>query len=146
MHNTLTIDADWVRFSTPDVVLTLGYRAIARRFFHRDIPSPYEVEMAIAAIEDTIQATPTLHHVASHFACADGYLAAIAHSAGVNGPLLTQQQIENVFNRVADVIAGSPKYHDEFPDGADFISYLVIVRELSHHLNIQQITLTGAAT
>ncbi|WPD76610.1 hypothetical protein OGM23_04395 [Dickeya fangzhongdai] len=140
MNDSFTIDEEHVRFTTPDIALSIGYRAIARQFFHHKIPSPYEVEMAIATIEDKLQATPALRQVAQHIASADSYLKEIARSAGSHGTL-TQQQIESVFNRVADVISGSPFHDGEFPDDAGFISYLVIVRELSHHLNIQQITL-----
>ncbi|MEI7256611.1 hypothetical protein [Dickeya dadantii] len=51
---------------------------------------------------------------------------------------MIQQQIENVFNRVADIISGSPCHDGEFPDEMGFIRYLIIVRELS--LNIRQST------
>ncbi|WP_263065188.1 hypothetical protein [Dickeya dadantii] len=146
MNDSFTISEEHVRFTAPDIALPMGYRAIARQFFHHNIPSPYDVEMAIAAIEDRLQATPALRQVAQHISSADGYLKEIARSAGSHD-ILTQQQIENVFNRVADVISGSPWRDGEFPDAPGFISYLVIVRErlivreLSHHLNIQQITL-----
>ncbi|WP_226860694.1 hypothetical protein [Dickeya dianthicola] len=140
MNDSFTIGEDHVRFTTPDITLPMGYRAIARQFFHHHIPSPYDVEMAIAAIEDALQAVPALRQVAHHMSSADPYLKALARSAGSHD-LLTQQQIENVFNRVADVISGSPRHDGEFPDETGFISYLVMVRELSHHLNIQQITL-----
>ncbi|NAT78349.1 hypothetical protein CWD78_12790 [Dickeya dadantii] len=140
MNESFTIGEEHVRFSTPDLALPMGYRAIARQFFHHNIPSPYDVEMAIAAIEDLLQSAPALRQVAQHFSSADHYLKEIARSAGSHD-MLTQQQIENVFNRVADVISGSPWRDGEFPDETGFISYLIIVRELSHHLNIQQITL-----
>ncbi|WP_459594672.1 hypothetical protein [Dickeya ananatis] len=109
-------------------------------FFRHTIPSAYDVEMAIATIEDVIQATSVLRQVAQQASCADPYLKEIARITGSHD-MLTQQQIEDVFNRVADVISGSPKRDGEFPDEIGFISYLVIVRELSHHLNIQQIML-----
>ncbi|WP_033570906.1 hypothetical protein [Dickeya undicola] len=140
MNDSFTIGEEHVRFTTPDITLPIGYRAIARQFFHHKLPSPYEVEMAIAIVEDQLQAIPALRQVAQQASCADPYLKAIAHSAGSHDTL-TQQQIENVFNRVADVISGSPQRDGEFPDDAGFISYLVIVRELSHHLTIQQIAL-----
>ncbi|GAB7201986.1 hypothetical protein [Dickeya oryzae] len=109
-------------------------------FFRHTIPSAYDVEMAIATIEDVIQATSVLRQVAQQASCADPYLKEIARITGSHD-MLTQQQIEDVFNRVADVISGSPKRDGEFPDDIGFISYLVIVRELSHHLGILQIML-----
>ncbi|ACZ77362.1 hypothetical protein LHK94_01665 [Dickeya zeae] len=140
MNELFTIGDDHVSFTAPEVVLPLGYQAIAHRFFRHTIPSAYEVEMAIATIEDVLQATSALRQVAQQASCADPYLKEIARITGSHD-MLTQPQIEDVFNRVADVISGSPKRDGEFPDETGFISYLVIMRELSHHLNIQQIIL-----
>lgn len=130
-----------VHFSQPDITLPIGYLTISQQFFHHDIPSPYEVEMAIAMIEDHIQATPQLHHIADEFDCNDHYLQQIAQIIGA-GDVIDQSEIERVFNRVADVVSGSPKREGEFPDDKKFISYLLIIRELSHHLNIQKINNT----
>ena len=137
MYNeSFTISENKVHFSQPDISLPVGYMAISRQFFHHNIPSPYEIEMAIATIEDNLQATPQLHHLAPAFYCTDDYLKIISHIAGVEDTI-TQAQIEQVFNRVADIVSGSPKREGEFPDDKNFISYLLIIRELSHHLNIQ---------
>lgn len=139
MHSeSFTISENKVHFSNPDISLPIGYAAISRQFFHRELPSPYEVEMAIATIEDHIQATPQLHHLAPEFNCADDYLRLILNLVGED-QAITQSQIEQVFNRVADVISGSPKRQGEFPDDINFISYLIIIRELSHHLNIEKV-------
>jgi len=135
---SLTISENKVHFSQPDISLPIGYAAISRQFFHRDITSAYEVEMAIATIEDHIQATPQLRHIAQEFDCSDDYLNQILHIAGVD-EVITQAQIEQVFNRIADVVSGSPKREGEFPDDKNFISYLLIIREISHHLNILKI-------
>lgn len=70
-----------VHFSQPDITLPIGYLTISQQFFHHDIPSPYEVEMAIAMIEDHIQATPQLHHIADEFDCNDHYLQFIMRGA-----------------------------------------------------------------
>ncbi|MBS0849407.1 hypothetical protein [Citrobacter sp. JGM124] len=139
MHRDFfTISENKVSFSQPEISLPIGYAAISRQFFHREIPSPYEVEMAISTIEDHIQATPQLHHLPPEFNCSDDYLKLILHIAGEEH-VITQSQLEQVFNRVADVISGSPKHEGEFPDDRNFISYLIIIRELSHHLNIKSV-------
>lgn len=138
---SFTIGADNIRFTVPGVTLPVGYHALSQRYFHHTIPSPGEVEMAINAIEDALQAAPQLHTTPSRTTCADHFLKEIATVAGVSARL-TQQDIEQVFNRVADVIAGSPRQPGEFPADPAFIGYLLIVRELSHHLHIQDIFLT----
>lgn len=137
-RGSFSISEKNVHFSEPDISLPVGYVAISQQFFHHDIPSPYDVEMAIATIEDHIQAAPQLHQIASEFDCNDVYLQQIAQVAGVAG-VIEQSEIERVFNRVADVVSGSPKREGEFPNDKHFISYLLIIRELSHHLNIQKI-------
>lgn len=128
-----------VIFNQPDISLSVGYQSIAQQFFHSDIPSPYEVEMAIATFEDHIQATPQLHHIAPEFTCHDDYLKQVMQIAGV-GNEISQTEIERVFNRIADVVSGSPKHEGEFPEDKNFISYLLMIRELSHHLNIEKIS------
>lgn len=138
-NGSFSISEQKVQFSQPDISLPIGYLSIAQQFFKRDIPSPYDVEMAIATIEDHIQATPQLHHIAPEFDCHDDYLAQIMGIAGVS-EVITQSEIEQVFNRVADVVSGSPKRDGEFPEDKNFISYLLIIRELSHHLNIEKIS------
>lgn len=138
-NGSFSISEQKVQFSQPDISLPIGYLSIAQQFFKRDIPSPYDVEMAIATIEDHIQATPQLHHIAPEFDCHDDYLAQIMGIAGVS-EVITQSEIEQVFNRVADVVSGSPKRDGEFPEDMNFISYLLIIRELSHHLNIEKIS------
>lgn len=137
-NESFSISEKTVQFSQPDISLAVGYLAIAQQFFQRDIPSPYEVEMAISTIEDHIQATPQLHHIAPVFDCHDDYLQQIMRIAGVS-EVISQSEIEQVFNRIADVVSGSPKREGEFPEDKNFISYLLIIRELSHHLNIEKI-------
>lgn len=136
---SFSISEQKVQFSEPAISLPIGYLSLAQQFFHRDIPSPYEVEMAIATFEDHIQATPQLHHIAPEFACHDDYLQQIMQIAGV-GNEISQTEIELVFNRIADVVSGSPKHEGEFPEDRNFISYLLMIRELSHHLNIERIS------
>jgi len=140
--NFFSINDDNIQFIQPPVVLTVGYHSLASRCFRHTSPSPYELEMAIAHIEDALQAEPLLRHLSTDYANADPYLHVIAQLAGAE-ETLSQQHIESVFNRVADVVSGSPKRPGEYPDEADFVSYLTLVREISHHLNIQNIRLVS---
>ena len=136
---TFSIGESSLQFSQPAITLPIGYVAIAERFFrHPPRPTPYEVELAIAAVEDCIQATPALHGVSERFACADDMLREIARIAGAEATL-TQCQLEDLFNRVADVISGSPLREGEFTDEPHFYSYLIILREMAHHLGIDEI-------
>lgn len=142
--NFFSIGEDHIQFIPPQVVLTFGYHSLAGQCFRHGSPSAYGVEMAIAHVEDAIQAEPLLRGLSPDYASADAYLHIIAGLAGAEDRL-SQPQIESVFNRVADVLSGSPKRPGEYPDEADFVSYLTIVREISHHLNIENIQLVGQA-
>ncbi|MGG4605038.1 hypothetical protein ACLPHM_09630 [Paenalcaligenes sp. Me131] len=135
---TFTIDADQIRFTQPALSLGIGYRTLAQQCFHHTPPTPYEVEMAIATVEDHIESMPELLQTASQQVCADAYLQDIARRTG-DEQTLSQLELERLFNRMADVVSGSPMKDGEFPDDTNFFSYLLIVRELSHHLKIQRI-------
>lgn len=126
-------------FSLPAITLPLGYQRLARQSFRQKCPSAMDVETAIAHVEDCIQAMPELRQTRPHAHCDDPWIIEIARVAGSQG-VLTQAQIEHLFNRVADVVSGSPKHANEYPDDAEFISYLIILREFSHHLGIVEIT------
>ncbi len=125
------------------ITLNIGPKNIATRYFKHDIPSPYEVEMAIIEIEDTIEAIAhtwhryvancTVNLVASKTQFAD--LIAISK---IDNTLIVSQ-LEYTFNRLADVIAGSPKRLNELKIDAQFISLVLILRELMHHLSIEAI-------
>ncbi|MGG4773342.1 hypothetical protein ACLO87_01750 [Paenalcaligenes sp. Me52] len=136
---TFSIDADHIRFTQPALSLAIGYRTLAQQCFNHTPPTPYEVEMAIATVEDHIESMPELQQTASHQVCADAYLQDIVRRTG-DEQTLSQLELERLFNRMADVVSGSPMKDGEFPDDTNFFSYLLIVRELSHHLKIQRIT------
>lgn len=141
MGNTMfSIGEDHIRFAQPALSLAIGYRTLAQHCFNHTPPTPYEVEMAIATVEDYIEAMPELQQLASNQVCADAYLQDIARRVG-SEQALSQLELERLFNRMADVVSGSPMREGEFPDDKNFFSYLLIVRELSHHLGIQHIAL-----
>lgn len=135
-----SIGEEHIRFAHPALSLAIGYRTLAQQCFSHTPPTPYEVEMAIATVEDHIEAMPELQQVGSDQVCADAYLQDIASRVG-SAQTLSQLELEHLFNRVADVVSGSPMKDGEFPNDKNFFSYLLIMRELSHHLGIQRISL-----
>lgn len=137
---TFAITEDQIHITQPPLSLAIGYRSLAQHCFRHTPPTPYEVEMAIATVEDHIEAMPELQQVASHQICADTLLHELARIAG-NEREISQIALEALFTRMADVVSGSPLREGEFPDDTHFFSYLLIMRELSHHLGIQHIAL-----
>ncbi|AFJ45886.1 hypothetical protein [Shimwellia blattae] len=138
---SFSIGADHTRFTGPAVTLPVGYRSLSARYFHHSLPLATEVEKARRDIDKAIRAAPQLHNSTLRFNCADHFLKEIASVAGESARL-TRQNIEQVFNRVAAVAAGSQRLPGEFPTDGEFIGYLLILRTLSEQLNIQDIRLT----
>lgn len=146
-HNLLQLHKDTTIISTPSnkFDLAIGYAKLAKQYFNQPLPTPYQVEMAIIEIEDAIS---LIHHQWQAddsrqitFYCKDQWLQTIAILLNISTGDISREHIETLFNRVADVIAGSPKYSHDCPDSLEFISQLLIVRELMHHLDIKQLQL-----
>ncbi|MEY8710224.1 hypothetical protein A9B99_18585 [Mangrovibacter phragmitis] len=138
--HALTIGPDKVEFSTPPVTLNIGYATLAAKFTQSPYPSEQDVENAIMAVENCIHAEKLLRNLDSNQVCNDSWIQSVALSTGCQQKL-TQDNIECLFNDIVDIIAGRPKRQGEFPDDPGFIAYVTLLRELSHHLNIQSFTL-----
>ncbi|KQO23743.1 hypothetical protein ASF11_23560 [Acidovorax sp. Leaf76] len=139
--------------------LALGYDKTARDFFRRSVPTPLELETAIASVEDEIHAAhrrqcsdasqslpydQALVDAAPAPWSADPGLHALATLAGVPaGPvrLLPLDAMERLFNRLAAVSEGRPAAHEGLPDSAAFAARLLVLRELMHHMPFAAITL-----
>ena len=133
--------------------LRLGGAHTARQFFRGTIPTPLELENAIAAVEDEV-------HIAH---CqlqgllppgqvwvpwsADAALHDLATLAGVPpGPhrVLTLDAMERLFNRLAAVSEGRPAAQEGLPDDPAFAGTLLVLRELMHHLPFASLVLMEA--
>ncbi|WP_226569951.1 hypothetical protein [Mangrovibacter yixingensis] len=134
--NKLTIGPDKIELSTPPLILALGYASLSNKFTQKPYPSEQDVENAIMAVENCIHTEKQLRNLAPNQVCSDAYIQSVALSTN-SQKVLTQEKIECLFNDIADIIAGRPKRQGEFPDEPEFIAYVTILRELSHHLNIQ---------
>lgn len=137
----INLNKELIVFSTdsaPIFTLFVGYEYIAQTQFKNKIaPTPYDVELAIIAIEDAImQQSIRLTEKVAYMAKND-YLGKICQYS--QDHKIMRDDLERYFNRVADIIAGSPARDNELLDDRYFISYLLILRELMHHLDIEAI-------
>lgn len=126
------------------IKLDIGQQSIAKRYFKRELPTPYEIEMAIIEIEDAIESIQSYwSNLVKNFevdvTASKNQFADLIELARVEEDTLTTQQLEQVFNRLADIVSGSPKQQNEFPNTAEFISSTLILRELMHHLSINDL-------
>lgn len=140
----------------PSVVLplALGSQKTARDFFRGALPTPFELETAIAWVEDEVYAAHVRHRPwvpqgAVVVPCStDPALHEIATLAGIaQGPLriLTLDALEHVFNRLVFVSQGRPASQEGLPAHAAFAASLLVLRELMHHMPFGSLTLMDGA-
>jgi len=135
--------------------LPLGSARTARQFFRGAIPTPLELENAIATVEDEVhiaylqlQGLLPPGQVWAPWS-ADASLHGLATLAGVQpGPqrVLTLDAMERLFNRLAAVSEGRPAAHEGLPDDPAFAGTLLVLRELMHHLPFASLVLVDGAT
>ena len=133
--------------------LPLGGAHTARQFCRGTIPTPLELENAIAAVEDEVhiahcqlQGLLPPGQVWAPWS-ADVALHDLATLAGVPpGPhrVLTLDAMERLFNRLAAVSAGRPAAQEGLPDDPAFAGTLLVLRELMHHLPFASLVLVEA--
>ncbi|WP_238990861.1 hypothetical protein [Acidovorax sp. ST3] len=135
--------------------LPLGGAHTARQFFRGTIPTPLELENAIAAVEDEV-------HIAHRQLrgllppgqvwapwSADVALHDLATLASVPpGPhrVLTLDAMERLFNRLVAVSEGRPAAQEGLPDDPAFAGTLLVLRELMHHLPFASLVLVDGTT
>ena len=135
-------DASAADATTPSVVarLPLGLTALQQQMRHAPLPTAGEVEACIAEVEDIlmprIAAWPRTVLLRTHDAEARHLAEATAAAGHPAQPLpltLSIDAVEEVFNRLADVLGGMPAARLGIPERPEFIAYLIVLRELMHH-------------
>lgn len=122
------------------LIIDIGYQSLISHYFNRRFPTPYTTEIAIIGIEDAIERIKSIWQPTNKIITRNEQIKQIGKYIDAT-QYLTTEQIELLFNRVADVIAGSPKREREFPDSMEFIATLLIFREVLHHLKINIVEL-----
>ncbi|MDO8718747.1 MAG: hypothetical protein Q7K20_07160 [Polaromonas sp.] len=129
------------------LVLAIGAQKTARNFFRRSLPTPLELENAIATVEDEVTRAVELVACGSTLYGADAAMREITQLAGVasiaqGAPVtLTLDAVEQTFNPLVAVAEGRPARQEGLPDSAEFAATLLILREFMHHLRFGAITL-----
>lgn len=135
-------NASAVDAAIPSVVarLPLGLTALQQQMRHAPLPTAGEVEACIAEVEDIlmprIAAWPRTELLRTHDAEARHLAEAAAAAGHPAQPLpltLSIDAVEEVFNRLADVLGGMPAARLGIPERPEFIAYLIVLRELMHH-------------
>jgi hypothetical protein len=124
------------------LILALGAQSVAVSYLRHQPPSASELEQAIMVIEDAIAPARPRMLEGSVWFSADPALRSLAQNLGLSTQGAWQlgiDQVENSFQRLAAQAMGAPA-----PLGAEQLkpllaAYLLILRELMHHMPIRAI-------
>lgn len=120
--------------------LPIGLERTAREHFRRDLPTPLEMENAIATVEDAVMPLHRLLPRSARLFTQDAALHGIATLAGRRGTAaLSLDAMEACFNQLASVVMGTPAANGGLPQTRDFATGLLILRELMHHLHFEKL-------
>lgn len=145
-QTTVTLEGDGREPQT--VPLAFGALAVYRRHFHHVPPTPGELELAIADVEDVLMpAIPRLREATS-LVTTDAESVALARSSGMPAAdtvELDLAAVERLFNRLVNVANGSPAAHEGLPERGTFAANLLILRELMHHAGYASVAVMSPA-
>lgn len=125
---------------------SLGYLSPELSLQHKP-PSPAELEGAIELIEESVMPLARLVSPATRLVTEDAFAGRLLGLAGrttASGGELPLAEVEGLFNDMADVSQGRPSAGSPYLDPA-LCGYLLILRELMHHLAFQNITVADPA-
>ncbi|WP_297095482.1 hypothetical protein [uncultured Draconibacterium sp.] len=128
----------------PETILTLGEQLIADRFFSEFPPTNDEIDHAINFTEETLAPIQHLFDAETDLYSSDSMAIEIAQLAfntakeeqQINVPVI---ELENVFYRLSEIVNGLPASQDVLPDSNQFAAYLLIIREVMHHLGFDRL-------
>ncbi len=133
--------------SAPELLhkVNIGYKIIADKYFKNFPPTYDDVDYAINHTEEII--VPLHNSIDGNITLYsnDPMLKEIINLAfntykDKNDILtLPTVELENVFNRLSDIIKGLPASQDVIPQNTSFAAYLLILREILHHLHFKEI-------
>ncbi|MBL8481504.1 MAG: hypothetical protein JNJ60_04870 [Rhodocyclaceae bacterium] len=134
------LDAERITLAWPPealrgaVSLPLGAARIAQRFLRHVPPAPAELEMAIEAIENSIEEVDLRLAAGSVFVLAGAWPPGLSVAA----PGMDRDAVENIFQRLAALALGRPASSETLPLDAVFCAAALVLRELMHHLGVDR--------
>lgn len=123
--------------------LELGLRRTVEQQFKTTPPTPLALETAIMVVEDVVMPLRALIPEGALLCSHDTVVHQIAQVSGLaaHGPMvLSLEDLERSFNRMSQVVLGSPAAHQGLPGDPHFAMALLILREFMQHLQFTQLT------
>jgi len=124
--------------------LALGWEQLAEAFLASFPPDYAQVDRAINFTEEVLSEAQHLFDDRFVLESNDEQLQLIAslafNTTTVDGKIhVPQIELENLFDRFAAIVKGLPSSQDVLPDDNNFAAYLLIVREIMHHLDFREL-------
>lgn len=125
--------------------LDLGYQHIGRKFFRNFPPTVAEVDSAINTVEEAIVPLSRYFKDYAVLYATDVYTELVFRlSFNVRKDpegyeVLPRVEVENLFTRLSHIINGLPASQDEIPEDVEFAAFLLILREILHHLDFTEV-------
>lgn len=143
---TLLVNDRETVIKTPDIEIRMpiGAKRLSGFQFRHEPALAAELEFGIEIVEEIIM--PERKKLIGEIALTSSN-SVIQHIPSLTAIPSTQEgcisveQVEDVFNQLADIVNGSPAAGKAILYSAEFTATLLIVRELLHHWNIHQIRL-----
>lgn len=124
--------------------LSIGYETISQNIFRHNPPTSSEVEEAIMVTEDQIM-NASREHIFNkcQIITSDTIVKEIASNRDKyeKDKIVNLHEVEAVFSRFAAIVCGRPASLDDLPLNNKFTASLLILRELMHHLNFNEIAI-----
>lgn len=123
--------------------LAIGWEQVSEAFFASFPPDYAQVDRAINFTEEILSQAQHLFDDRFVLESNDEQLQLIAslafNTTTVDGKIhVPQIELENLFDRFAAIVKGLPTSLDVLPDDNKFAAYLLIIREIMHHLDFTE--------
>ena len=123
--------------SASEIVLSVGAQSVADTLFRHDPPTGFEVEQAIDAVEDALQASHLRQADRGELVTDDPLMRSLP-GLRHEGAQLSRDDIEALFQRLASAALGRPDALAGLAGGPQAAA-LLILRECMHHLGFDSV-------
>ena len=123
----------------------IGTQSLPQRFFQSFPPTPAETENAIIEVEEEVMPIRKGLPIHSELYTRNSIIRDMAKltvsEITEDKVVILRENIEHLFNRLSAIITGRPASQDILPANNEFVSALLILREVMHHLGFEKITI-----
>jgi exopolyphosphatase/pppGpp-phosphohydrolase len=127
---------------TQRIEVPVGLQTLVREILRHSPPTPFEIESAIALIEDELMKVHRLLPANASLETKDACMwnmVSLINPTAQNERLVTLEEVEQLFDLLAALSAGRPASMAGIPSDAYFAAALLLLREMMHHLNFKTV-------